>query len=535
MVDALNLAVAVYLSTIAHELGHYAFGRACGYVPTSAGMGTGRPFLVFGFRGCRFYLAPKHPFQGLTFTIHPDIVPTRRATVVMTAGGILVNLGIALLCVPISLLVPAAGHVCTLVGGVNLFLAATSSIPSRSYVGTSVLLSDGAQIAALLRPSAHEAPTSARVGTVMTWRPHWEAVGDQLNLCWNLLSNAIYWCELGDPARGEQWLQEADALPIDRPPYLQAFSTYIHGAFYYASGRLPEARAALRGASLEAPGCGASRFLARLVDGEISLAEGEAPTAAAALDRLAVEPLHKYGPEMARALLSARVRAHLWSDSPEAGGLVADWERARKRNRSPREDSQVLYVLAQAHARQGRQEAAAGAYDQLIVALQATYHSLLNSPEAQQFSSQLQPILLEAEAAYAAAGRPRVNLQLSTVFPPPEEIGRWASAALIAQSIRRLRIGSIWAVANLMLGALGGALLVQAHNLAGLSGMSFSLPSLVALLAFFSVVGMLYGLGYPLLKRWNPAARSDAGTVMILIAALPWIFWGLFSLLIQRF
>jgi hypothetical protein len=81
---------------------------------------------------------------------------------------------------------------------------------------------------------------------------------------------------------------------------------------------------------------------------------------------------------------------------------------------------------------------------------------------------------------------------------------------------------------------------MQAYNLRGVrpvgeGGVSFGLISLVALLAFFGTVGVIYGLCHQLVARWFPGARTDAGTGTILIAVLPWVLWGLFNLLAQRF
>jgi hypothetical protein len=57
----LALAPVTYASTFLHELGHALAARLAGAVPTSFGMGTGRPFFAGSVGGCRVFLGARQP------------------------------------------------------------------------------------------------------------------------------------------------------------------------------------------------------------------------------------------------------------------------------------------------------------------------------------------------------------------------------------------------------------------------------------------------------------------------------------------
>ena len=535
MSDVLIFLVAAYLSGIAHELGHYAFGRMAGYLPTSVGVGAGDLLLARSFRGCRFYLGWQNPFHGLALLVHPEIFPRTSAMMTMVAGGIVVQLGLAVLCGLAALVFPAAAHVCMLVGRLNAGLAVVNLLPSDVRIGNRRLQTDGAKILALLRNRSHTPPTPAQIRGVLLWRPYLEAVGDRITLYWHLMSGALAWCELGENAHGEAWLREAEAVLPEPPACLEPFAAYVGAASLLSTERLPEARQALLRAAqcCEAPGRELVRLLIRMLEGELRLAEGEAAEAASQLDGMVPDPLLKHRPALAAVLLSMRLRAHLQAESPEAEGLLEIWERSRLRHRSPAIDCAVLHTLALARMRQERFDAAALAYDRLIAALQVTYHSFLGLPEAEEFGSRQRQVLVEAESAYAAAGRPPVKSLLNSYFPPPDEAWRGIVAARASRNLRLHRIGCWWAGVNLVVGALGfGA------RLAGLmtplvADLAFSLNSLAVLQLLFGAIGLICGFDRRFAARWIPGLHRDGG--MIVLAALPWILWGLFTLLLRRF
>ena len=107
-----------------------------------------------------------------------------------------------------------------------------------------------------------------------------------------------------------------------------------------------------------------------------------------------------------------------------------------------------------------------------------------------------------------------------------------------ARDARLHRIGCWWAAANLVLGGLGLAARLSevitrmVMSLPAGADVASSLISLAALLVFFGAIGLIYGLDRELAARRMRGLHHNG--VMLQMAALPWILWGLFSLLIRR-
>src|SRR5436309_2935943 len=72
----LALIPSVYVATFVHECGHTLVARWQGFVVTSMGMGIGRPFLVWEWRGTKVYLARTRSASGMTVSHSRQIYGT---------------------------------------------------------------------------------------------------------------------------------------------------------------------------------------------------------------------------------------------------------------------------------------------------------------------------------------------------------------------------------------------------------------------------------------------------------------------------
>src|SRR5438552_2130564 len=93
----LTFLPAYYLSAFVHEFGHAAVGQAAGYTVTSFGVGLGRPCLVFSIGGVKVFFGLGRLFHGVTFALHPQILPSRASAAAFHAGGVLFNAGLGLI------------------------------------------------------------------------------------------------------------------------------------------------------------------------------------------------------------------------------------------------------------------------------------------------------------------------------------------------------------------------------------------------------------------------------------------------------
>src|SRR4051794_15490798 len=139
--QSLLLLAALYLGVIVHEAGHAVTGKALGFVVTSVGLGTARPFFILPMGRTRFYLGLIQPFQGLTFAFLPRPCPGWRRQAAYVAGGIAANALCAAtsLCVALRLPAGSLATFCSMFAALNAFIAAFSLIPVRMHVGGGML------------------------------------------------------------------------------------------------------------------------------------------------------------------------------------------------------------------------------------------------------------------------------------------------------------------------------------------------------------------------------------------------------------
>ncbi len=524
------MGVVLYVSGFLHEVGHALVGRVCGYTPTSLGMGTGHPFLVFGWKGIRVYLARARPLQGLAFLVHPAIIPDRRSAALTMGGGIFAN---ALLCglfLALADLLPVGENLWRGSAALNGLLATINLVPMAVRVGSTILRSDGAQILLFLRDGLVEVSPPARVQNVAMLRPLWTEIGDRLGLYGNLTAAALAWSELNDHPRAEQCLRDAESLPIDRTPFVEAYSALIRAALARRAWRLEEAQEAAERsrAGFEALGHPMGKLLLELAHGELLLAQGYAAEAAAHLDRLTCEKELVSRPGLAATLATSRLCAHLEAGHGAPEDLYRHWEGLRRRQHSPMRELAVYRCLGRAAMRDGNPAEAANHYGSALAVLRSLYEELLGVEGEEQFAGNQIELLREAETAYLAAGRDPAATGPQSLFPPAEILREQTLQTLQARNQRRHRIGLGVSVANLFLGPVIFVVTAVISLSEPRSGDGQPVPPVLflgVLLTLYGAFSLLRALYLQIAVRWAPTIRTQGGNQTLFLAFLPWITW----------
>src|SRR5688572_24255267 len=91
----LALPPVLWLTTVAHELGHAAAGKLTGYHIAACGSGIGRVLFRFRVGETAYFVGWRQPTNGITFGLYPKLAPPRGPAAFQMAGGILANLLVA--------------------------------------------------------------------------------------------------------------------------------------------------------------------------------------------------------------------------------------------------------------------------------------------------------------------------------------------------------------------------------------------------------------------------------------------------------
>jgi membrane-associated protease RseP (regulator of RpoE activity) len=125
----------LYGSAFLHELGHALMGRATGFVVTSFGLGTRRPWCVIPVGGAQVFFCPIRPFQGITFAFASQFNPSRGRLALYLAGGILAHGLLAVLALAMLAWLPWGGCVWLAATVVNGAMAMANLMTFKIKVG----------------------------------------------------------------------------------------------------------------------------------------------------------------------------------------------------------------------------------------------------------------------------------------------------------------------------------------------------------------------------------------------------------------
>jgi WD40 repeat protein len=540
-----------YVSAFGHELGHALMGRWNGFVVTSFGLGTGRPFGVRAWRGSRVYLALQRPLQGITFTVAAPIYPTRRQLVGMLAGGVLANFVLAAVCLALWRLLPWGGAVWMEAAVINAALGVVNLIPSNSQIGTFQLRTDGGKIWQVLRGGALPVASANRINVVAGLRGLWESTGDRLGLYVHLLGAATAWRELGDVGRAEELCAEAEAVPVEHTAFTRAYGALVRAAIARAGGRFDASARGLEEAEsgFRALGHEAGLFLVSFGRAEQQLAEGRAVEAAAALDLLAGHALVRARPLLRVGLLESRLcaRAAL-PDGDGVDALRTEYERQRRSYPSPTRDLRIYQALARLSARRQDGAAAASVYRAALAAADKLHGQLTDPADLERFARCEAELLAEATACLRALGKAAEAEELAATFlgeeapkSSPDEVRQRRNRRFQGLARALTGLNALVAVALVVLvrvrelratGPAGSVLLPE--HAGGLREVLTELvllthvrlgPAwamfLVALVPCVLLVSLSSAVGFAV-GRFLPVRRGRGGGVLLYLALLPW-------------
>lgn len=499
----------LYVSAFAHELGHAMAGRAAGFVVTSFGLGTARPFCVVPVGGMRVYFALVQPFQGIAFVYMTQLFPSKGRVIFFTAGGILANGALALVSLGIWAIFGNIGWL--VVAGVNGLLAVVSLMPFQVRIGKASMRTDGALILQVLRSGSIAAPSAMLIQTVEALRRFWLSIGDTLILRVYLLSAACAWSDLGDAERAELLYAEAETLQGPVPPALLASSAITGAAISLQTGRLDDLSRFLDTAesAWRSIGDEAGLFLIELYRAQEKIQRGDVNGASVELDALTSNPLAVHHPELGVSTLAVRLSAAIVeADEATVDRLRVQYDSVRRTSPSVSRDLRVYRAVARFRSARGDHAGAEPLYRQALASASEIAASFGDTAQLGGFQQTRTDLLADARQCFTALGKDDDAERLTLAVVDTIAAARLRDA--------RFRRDGLWImVLNLVCAALSSMVAVHSHSVACFT--------LAALLVVFTFLGGLLLAIDPILSRLFPGARRSVGARTLLLACLPWV------------
>jgi tetratricopeptide (TPR) repeat protein len=526
IVLALLLPVT-YVSIFVHELGHAVMGRAAGFVVSSFGIGTARPFLVMTVGGMRVFLCRSRPLQGLTFCYIPSFSPGRRRMVPFLAGGIVANGLLAVLALALWRWSPAGQVLWPTLLWVNGFLAVTNLVPFQKKIGATYLRSDGRLIVLALLKRTGSMPAPSFIQFEKALRGLWQSIGDRLVLQSNLHYSAACWVELGDLDRAEAELAEAGPLLEIRPPGLFARETLVRAAIAIARGKLAEAAAAIESArhSLREESDEIGVLYAEVARIQLLILGGDAARASAEIEALAASARARSYPPLRVELAATRLTVALArADTGEVEAALVHYHSLRKWQPSATRDLRVYSAVANYFAGLEDWEKAAPAFQTAIAAIEETATACAQPPMVAGFLERQAEFLMKAADCFRRLNKAEAAEKFVKPLLSASGFQRRISEAPHERNRRMFRIGlRLMAVDALC--AVG--LVAAAISLVIYFGRGPNGPIFFVLVAFefmvFTAVAGLYLLFHATIGRLIPTLRESGGAVVLILSAIPWL------------
>ena len=515
----LLLLVAVYLSVIVHEVGHALAGRAMGFVVTSLGLGTARPFLVLPISRARFYFGLSQPFQGITFAFLPRHDTGWRRLAAYVAGGLVANLVGAALALDLALRLPA-GQLAIfgkIFAAVNALMGAYNLIPFDMKVGRAPLHSDGKTLLEILRTGSLTTSPPDVIQTATGFGPLWRSIGDRRMHRLYTLSAASSWLELGAKAKAEALV--AEAVAIDGPdPYIDWLEWFIRTNLAIVRGEVAEAKAALAQVErLTAPTSTAGVYLLSLLRASLLQIEGEPGKALAAFEKLSHDPVGKRCPALGLAALTSQLHAACVAGDQEA--VVALRARYVSQRSFPSAVGNLRFHGELARFAAARGDDAQHDYRLALQAIAALAAPWRDPADRATFIA-VQSELIEAAQRELDAESVASFLQaIETDQPDSPLMSR-------DKAFRR------WSLRVMLINAVSFAPLIY---LALAIGRPQGGPAifLAVLLACFTLLGTLYLLFDFAVGKLLPSLKRLTGFILLALAVTPWfggLLFGFFAI-----
>jgi hypothetical protein len=524
-IDALiglcSVCPILYVSCLAHEVGHALMGRAAGFAVASFGMGIGRPWAVISVGRTRIFLCVRNPFQGIAFCFHPRLYPPRMRMILMLAGGIIANGSLAMIPFALGRLLPRGWPVWIGFFLVNAALAIGSVIPYRFRVGGAVLQTDGMLILKLICDGVIRLPGPVIIQTVETLRGLWESIGDHLSLHVYLVAAAAARLELGDPERAGLLLAEATALDVRDTSTSRAVESLIEAALATATGRALPAAEALHEAEsrFQTVGDEEGLLMVAIERADARLCEHDTAAALAAIDALLTDPRTDRDPELRSHLLASRLQACIAkADAVGAHEALTRYEASCGRHRSLTRDLRVYKAMAGLHATREDWPRAATCYRKGAQAINSLLTSWPAIDEQRRFLERQASFLDGARRCFLALNEPEEADRLVDPILSAEEIQERVDELHRNRQRRLVRAARLTCFVNMlcMLVTFGIGALLRGdgrrvfYTLAGEFALC-TIPVIFYLLFRAALGGAVPRVGYV------------AGAIFLVLACIPWL------------
>lgn len=504
----LFLLAAQYLCVVVHEAGHALIGMALGFVVTSVGLGTARPFLIFPMGRTRLYLGLIQPFQGVTFAFLPSPYPDRRRMAAFVSGGIAANALFTAASLLLALFLPTGGLAVFfgVFAAVNALMVTTSLIPLRFRVGGAILRSDGGLLLEIRRTRSFTQPPADVIQTAQGCRRLWQAVDDRLmnRLC--TLSAALSWIDLGSTAKAESLFTEALAIEAAHP-FVDWLEEVSRANLALAKGELSEANAALTQAENCCGTAGTNgRYLLALLRATLLLHEGRQGEAMEAFERLSADPVGRTCPGLGLSALTGYIRAAcVAGDQPTVSSLHANYEAARQTHPSNVRDLHAYGALAR-FASSGDADAR-DHYRHVLESIASLAAPFRDPQDKAAFVETQKDLIEEARQALGAESAAPFIEAIATDQPAPD-------LSVRAESWRR------WALRLMLINVVSFVPVF----LAALAMKPRGLPVfiLALFLAFFTLLGAICLLVDFAVGKLLPSLKRLSGAILLAMAVMPW-------------
>ncbi len=511
-----------YASAIAHEAGHALMARLCGFIVMSLGMGTERPFCVFSLGHTRVYLARTRPLQGLTFWFGDG--PSRGSLVLLSLGGIAVNLFIAAVSLALFRIVPRGREFWGLVGALNAFLGLVNLVPVRLKVGNAWVRSDGALALQVLRRGTVSSNPPQTIEFATGLLPLWQSIGDTISQRLFLRDAGLAFIELGDLDRAEAFCSQADAIQVPHLQALAAWEALVAAqlalgtqAFDRVLPLLATAEQGFRSGRNEE-----GQVAAAILRAALRSRTGDAAGALNDLDTLAQTLGRRPRPNLAVALLEARIEcvASL-GDLQTLIMLCSEYERFRMKSPSLSRNVRVYARLARAHRERGDWSSANAANRIVLENIRVLAGSWIDPTERAKFLHAQAALFTEIRNGFVAEGKGEEAEQLLAPLESPEGSAASDRAAALRRERRRWRIG--FGMLLVDVGVVAAVTLYFALTQNSIfSRDSGPLVVSAAMAGMFAIVAIVYLGFYLTAARFIPALRSRGSGVFLILSGLGW-------------
>lgn len=543
LVIVLAVLPAVYSAVFVHELGHAVMGRAMGYIVTSFGLGVGRPLAVFSVWGSKVYFCRSRMHLGLTFAVHPAILPARARIVTYLTGGIVFNVCAAVFSLMMILWGPWLGGIWIDVLFINANMAITSSIPSNIRIGRGSQRTDGAQIVQVMRTGSLANPPSITAQTFEFMQRHAAMVGDTVISYVNLLSVAEAWTDLEEYDRASEVLEQAQARPDCGIPGLRWLQAYITAQLAVRTQKCDDALASLDIADAAAQRLGGKiGVLSALLRDAISIERGDTAHLPLVLEQRIADPDIRSLPSARLMSVVTRLAVAIRdADLDSVRKYAAEYDRLAKKSPSAMRDLKLCRILARLYAQVGDSVAARLAYQRVLVAIIEAGEGWTDPAEARRFFERYQPLADEARAyleASAPAHRSEVvsssgaSLGMRRDIPPksvdvikipltPEGVREWREGGRVDRDQRLRSYAYRMMLLNVIVIVLG--VILGAPSALSTSVVLFFAPLLILFpLVLFTAAGIIYLVLDVSFARFSRSLRTSGGAVLLMLACLPW-------------